>query len=74
MHFGPERTRHGFDEMILPVDYYIEMDRNGHPQKPMNHGLGQNELYPGMATVPESMTLTNWTANQCLSSHIPHLF
>ncbi|OGV40819.1 MAG: hypothetical protein A2X48_22800 [Lentisphaerae bacterium GWF2_49_21] len=67
MHFGPERTRHGFDEMILPADYYIEMDKNGFPQKPMQHGLGQNELYPGMATVPESMTLTNWTANQCVS-------
>ncbi|HOK04180.1 MAG TPA: sulfatase-like hydrolase/transferase [Victivallales bacterium] len=67
MHFGPERVRHGFDEMIIPSDYYIEMNKNGYPLKPMQHGLGQNELYPGMATVPENMTLTNWIANQCVS-------
>ena len=67
MHFGPERARHGFDEMIIPSDYYIEMEKNGYPIKPMQHGLGQNELYPGMATVPEALTLTNWTANQCVS-------
>ena len=67
MHFGPMRSRHGFEEMILPDDYYREMRRSGHPLEPMRHGLGQNELYPGMATVPESMTLTNWIAEQCVS-------
>lgn len=67
MHFGPERVRHGFDEMILPADYYIEMTKNGYPLKPMQHGLGQCELYPAMATVPEALTLTNWIANQCVS-------
>ncbi len=66
MHFGPERARHGFDEMILPADYYREMERSGSPIQPMRHGLGQNELYPGMASVPESMTLTNWTASRCV--------
>lgn len=64
MHFGPERARHGFQEMILPADYYREMMKKGGPQ-PMRHGLGQNELYPGMATVPESETLTAWTSDQC---------
>lgn len=66
MHFGPQRVRHGFDEMILPDDYYREMRAQGHLQQPMRHGLGQNELHPGMSTVPESQTLTNWTAQQCL--------
>ncbi len=66
MHFGPERTRHGFDEMILPADYYNEMQRSGNPLQPMRHGLGQNELYPTMATVPEALTLTNWTAQRSL--------
>jgi len=64
MHFTPERARHGFDEMILPADYYIEMTRSGCDVQPMRHGLGQNELYPSMATVPESQTLTNWIAEQ----------
>ena len=66
MHFGPERCRHGFDEMILPADYYKEMERSGNPQQPMRHGLGQNELMPGMATVPEALTLTSWTAEKCV--------
>jgi len=66
MHFGPERNRHGFDEMILPADYYRAMDRVSHPWRPMRHGLGQNELYPTMATVPEILTLTSWTAEQCV--------
>jgi len=66
MHFGPERTRHGFDEMILPADYFNYMNRSGFPLKPMRHGLGQGELYPGMSTVPESLTLTSWIAEQCV--------
>jgi arylsulfatase len=69
MHFMPQRARYGFEEMILPDDYYREMSRFswfsgvGHP---MQHGLGQNELYPGMATVPESYTLTAWIVDQCV--------
>jgi arylsulfatase len=67
MHFTPQRARHGFDEMILPEDYYRHMRRLGYAsQMPMHHGLGQNELYPTMATVPESLTLTSWTAEQCV--------
>lgn len=60
MHFGPERARHGFEEVILPADYYREMASRGAGLQPMRHGLGQNELYPGMATVPEALTLTAW--------------
>ena len=66
MHFGPQRVRHGFDEMIIPDDYYRQMTRSGNPLQPMRHGLGQNELYPTMATVPETMTLTSWIAEQCV--------
>jgi len=66
MHFTPQRARHGFQEMILPEDYYRHMGRLGYDVQPMRHGLGQNELYSGMATVPESLTLTAWTAEQCV--------
>jgi len=66
MHFSPERTRHGFDEMLIPTDYYRWLERSGQPWQPMRHGVGQNELYPTQATVPESLTLTNWIAQQCL--------
>jgi len=71
MHFGPQRVRHGFDEMILPDDYYREMKSVSGVGQPMRHGLGQNELYPGMATVPESYTLTSWITDQCLE-YIKH--
>jgi arylsulfatase A-like enzyme len=64
MHFEPMRARHGFDEILLPDDYYREMERSGNPLQPMRHGLGQNEIYPSMATVPESMTLTSWIAEK----------
>ncbi len=66
MHFTPQRARHGFDEMILPEDYYRQMRTQGHAALPMRHGIGQNELYPTLATVPEAQTLTNWTVDQCV--------
>ncbi len=66
MHFGPQRARHGFEEMVLPDDYYRHMGRLGYDLQPMHHGLGQCELYPTMATVTEAKTLTSWTAEQCV--------
>ncbi len=66
MHFRPQRNRNGFDEMIIPEDYYTWMRHSGQAQQPMRHGLGQNELYPTLSTVPESLTLTNWIAEQAL--------
>jgi arylsulfatase A-like enzyme len=67
MHFGPQRTRHGFDEMILPDDYHREMAIRGGDYQPMRHGLGQNEqTVSGMATVPEALTLTSWTTERCV--------
>ncbi|CAA9231562.1 MAG: Choline-sulfatase [uncultured Chloroflexi bacterium] len=69
MHFEPQRARYGFEELILPDDYYHWMRTQGvslGAGRPMDHGLGQNELYPGMATVPESYTLTAWTVDQCV--------
>jgi arylsulfatase A-like enzyme len=65
MRFTPERALHGFDELRLPADYYKEMRLAGHGCQPARHGIGRNELYPAMATVPEGLTLTNWIANQC---------
>lgn len=66
MHFGPQRTRHGFEEMILPDDYYREMRHSGNPLQPMRHGLQQCSRYPTLATVPEALTLTSWTAERTL--------
>lgn len=66
MHFGPQRMRHGFHEMLLPDDYYREMAADGSACQPMRHGIGQNELYPTLATVSEAKTLTAWTAERCV--------
>lgn len=69
MHFQPQRQRYGFDEMLLPDDYYHFMRRYGAALgvgQPMQHGLGQNEMYPTLATVPENFTLTSWIAEQCV--------
>lgn len=65
MHFGPQRVRHGFDEMVLPDDYYRWIEHSGYEWKPMRHGLDQLELYPGMSTVPEALSLTTWIADRC---------
>jgi len=64
MHFHPMRKRHGFDEMLLPQDYFNEMRRSGYPCAPMASGLTQTDLNPGMSTVPEALTLTHWIADQ----------
>lgn len=66
MHFAPQRARYSFEEMILPDDYYNQMARTPGVGQPMQHGLGQNELYPTMATVAESYTLTAWIVDQCV--------
>lgn len=67
MHFGPSRSKHGFDETIIPDDYYKEMIKSGNCYQPMRHGLGQNEIYPTMSTVPEALTLTSWITEKCVN-------
>lgn len=64
MHFAPPRARYGFDEMLLPADYYEEQRISGSNPTPMIHGLGQNELYPTLAAVPEAETLTAWISDK----------
>jgi arylsulfatase len=66
MHFTPQRARHGFDETTLPEDYYRWIRESGSPLQPMRHGIGQNELFPAVATVPEALTLTSWIAERCV--------
>jgi arylsulfatase A-like enzyme len=65
MHFGPTRTRHGFDETILPHDYVRDMERSGNPLQPFRNGIDANDLYPALSTVPEPLTLTSWIAERC---------
>ncbi|MCK6488991.1 MAG: sulfatase-like hydrolase/transferase [Planctomycetes bacterium] len=62
MHFVPERDHLGFQHMELLADYYRQAARHG--LHPMDTGLGQNEMSPGLATVPEHLSLTRWTAER----------
>ena len=66
MHFSPARARHGFDDILLPDDYYNEMRTRGYDLQPMRHGLGQNELTPTCSTVPEALSHTNWVAQKSM--------
>jgi arylsulfatase len=64
MHFMPNRCHYGFEQMEILDDYYRHMAR--HPEKgvPMDHGLGQNEMAPGISTVDESNSLTHWAIDR----------
>jgi len=64
MHFHPRRCNHGFEHMEILEDYYRYMA--AHPEKgvPMDHGLGQNVMEPGVSTVDETNSLTHWTVGR----------
>ncbi|MCX7590687.1 MAG: sulfatase-like hydrolase/transferase, partial [Kiritimatiellae bacterium] len=64
MHFSPLRCHYGFEQMEILEDYYRYMAR--HPEKgiPMDHGLAQNTMEPGISTVEESHSLTHWTVER----------
>ncbi len=66
MHFEPQRCHYGFEQMEILDDYYRHMAK--HPEKgvPMDHGLGQNEMAPGISTVEESNSLTHWTVDRSI--------
>lgn len=66
MHFNPRRCNHGFEHMEILEDYYRHMA--AHPEKgvPMNHGLGQNVMEPGVSTVDETASLTHWTVDRSI--------
>lgn len=65
-HFHPQHIKHGFDETIVLDDYYREMRQSGSLLQPRRHGLGENELTAGMATVPEAQTLTSWITEKAV--------
>jgi arylsulfatase A-like enzyme len=66
LHHTPVRESYGWDQAEILEDYYLEM--KAHPERgvPMDHGLGQNEMEPGFATVHESHTLTHWITNRAI--------
>ncbi|MDL2233578.1 sulfatase-like hydrolase/transferase [Ruminococcaceae bacterium OttesenSCG-928-L11] len=67
MHFWPLRARYGFDHMLVLEDYYRMMAKHPHYGTPMNHGLGQNEFYPGKSTTDETHSLTAWVVDETIN-------
>jgi arylsulfatase A-like enzyme len=66
MHFHPLRAHYGFEHMELLHDYYRLAAKHPEWGVPMNHGLGQNEMQPAIATVDESHSLTHWTVERSI--------
>mgnify|MGYP002778201486 CR=1 FL=1 len=65
-HYHPERCHFGWEGMEILEDYYREMAKNGR-ETPMNHGLGQNEMAPALATTSANDSLTHWTTQRALN-------
>lgn len=66
LHHHPERQGYGWDNPEILQDYYLDMQT--HPDRgfPLGHGLGQNEMEPAFATVPEAHTLTHWITRRAI--------
>lgn len=64
-HYDPPHCNYGW-EHIEPLDFYYRELRMQRPdrQRAMDHGLGQNEMEPGIATVHENDSLTRWTVER----------
>lgn len=60
LHYHPERANYGWEHAEILEDYYRYMAR--HPERgvPHAHGLGQNQMEPGISSVDEANSLTRW--------------
>ena len=65
MHFWPERSRFGFEDISLhPNDYVNFLEEQGWGGFYRGHGLGGNEVYPAVSAVPEHLTHTHWIVDE----------
>lgn len=64
MHFYPPRGHYGFEHMEILQDYYRQVSADDGLSRPMDHGVGQNEMVPVMSTIEESRSLTRWTVDR----------
>lgn len=61
-HYHPTTCNYGWEHMEPLAFYYREARECG--LRPMDHGLGQNEMEPVIGTVSENETLTHWTVER----------
>jgi arylsulfatase len=64
-HFHPTHCNYGW-EHIETLDFYYRELRMQRPDRlrAMDHGVGQNEMQPVLATVHENESLTRWTVER----------
>ncbi|MDP7399197.1 MAG: sulfatase-like hydrolase/transferase [Lentisphaeria bacterium] len=67
MHFNPPRGHHGFEHMEITQDYFRYMARHFPHQRPIDHGIGGNEMAPALDTVPVSQTHTHWVVDRAMN-------
>lgn len=74
LHVHPQRSRIGFDDVILmeegryefggPDDYQIWLGSEGHAGEEFLHGMGNNTYYTRTWHLPEAAHPTAWTTQQ----------
>lgn len=67
LHYHPPRCNYGYEHAEILEDYYRYMARHPHLGRPMAHGLGQNQMQPGLATVEEAHSLTHWIVDRAVN-------
>jgi arylsulfatase A-like enzyme len=68
MHFYPERSCYGFENMVLDLDYadWLREETEYRMGAFTGNGLGLNEFWPTLSPVPAHLTSTAWTVDQSI--------
>ncbi|MFQ3669499.1 MAG: sulfatase-like hydrolase/transferase [Fimbriimonadaceae bacterium] len=66
MHFHPTRAHYGFEHLEILPDYYRWIQRQPGARPPKNHGIGENEMTPCLATTDEHQTVSAWVADRAI--------
>ncbi len=64
-HWPKRGCAYGFEHLETLDEYYKEMQRLG--KCPSAHGLGQNQMEPGISTVDEVDSLTHWCVDRSVN-------
>ena len=66
-HVIPERSRFGFDDVILhPDDYVNHLEDAGFGGLFRGHGIGGNEVVPAPNPLPETLTSSRWITDRAV--------
>jgi arylsulfatase len=77
MHFFPQRACYGFDHMVITEegrcfaglevdDYQAFLAKTEYAGLSRGHGIGNNEPWAIRSSVPEHLSVTHWTVDECI--------